>query len=291
MLNKILEFKERILVSLNETNPSILDFLRTIIDLNDTIDLKINNSNAHWKNYLHATLVSSYQILTSYDLQRWNEYFENIDDIINVFNSGKPSESEVLELFVLHTINKVFNFSEIPLEIRALKSNSSKNPKFLIDDSNDKSLLSLAENQRLLDNLKVGMKLRGLPKKKIWGDNDVIVTLNHNGIIQQFCIISCKTSLRERVYQSVFWSMHSRLEGIGKHVFVTTDKGTSSKVSEIGSRKLDNSANKSRDVLESTMDRVYVLRNSTDVNRSQVIKDFTFLETDLKTWAKDIAGI
>ena len=83
--------------------------------------------------------------------------------------------------------------------------------------------------------------------------------------------------------------MHSRMEGVGKHVFVTTDKGDGSGNSEIGSRTL-NKAKKSRDVLESTMDRVYVLRNSTDVNRSQVVKDFSFLQRDLMNWAKDIAG-
>jgi hypothetical protein len=134
------------------------------------------------------------------------------------------------------------------------------------------------------------MKLRGQPQKSVWGDNDIIVTLTHNSTIQQYCIISCKTSLRERVYQSIFWSMHSRMEGIGKHVFVTTDKGASGN-SEIGSRNSDNMAKKSRDVLESTMDRVYVLRNREEVNRSQVIKDFSFLQKDLINWAEDIAGV
>ena len=134
------------------------------------------------------------------------------------------------------------------------------------------------------------MKLRGQPQKTVWGDNDIIVTLTHNGIIQQFCIISCKTSLRERVYQSIFWSMHSRIEGVGKHVFITIDKGASGN-SEIGNRALDNNAKKSRDVLESTMDRVYVLRNNIEVNRSQVIKDLIFLQKDLIKWAEDLAGI
>lgn len=134
------------------------------------------------------------------------------------------------------------------------------------------------------------MKLRGKPRKEIWGDNDVIVVLRHNNILQQFCIISCKTSLRERVYQSIFWATHSRIEGIGKHVFVTIDKGASGN-SEIGNRAANNDARKSRDVLESTMDRVYVLRNSTEVNRSQVIKDFAYLQTDLIRWSEDIVGI
>ena len=91
------------------------------------------------------------------------------------------------------------------------------------------------------------------------------------------------------VYQSVFWSMHSRLQGVGKHVFITTDKGANGK-SEIGIRKADNSAKKSRDVLESTMDRVYVLRNAQEVNRSEIIKGFLYLEKDLISWAHEISG-
>ena len=58
-----------------------------------------------------------------------------------------------------------------------------------------------------------------------------------------------------------------------------------------GNRALDNNAKKSRDVLESTMDRVYVLRNNIEVNRSQVIKDLIFLQKDLINWAEDLAGI
>lgn len=38
------------------------------------------------------------------------------------------------------------------------------------------------------------------------------------------------------------------------------------------------------------MDRAYVFRSSNEVNRSQNIKDFKFLETDLTNWARDIAG-
>lgn len=290
MLNEILEFKGKLLSKLYGSNPSIERFIESIRECNETLNLNFSNSSPHWKNYLHATLISSYQILTSYDLLKWNEYFQNIEDIKEIFHSANPSESDVLELFVLHTINHVFNFSDSSLGILALKANNSSNPTFLADDSNKRNFLNTAENNRLIENLKIGMKLRGLPVKKIWGDNDIIVVMKYRDVLQQFCIISCKTSLRERVYQSIFWSMHSRLEGIGKHVFVTIDKGNSSK-SEIGLRRENNTANKSRDVLESTMDRVYVLRNSQQVNRSQVIKDFSFLENDLKNWAKDIAGI
>jgi hypothetical protein len=290
MLVRILELKNKIISDSSGSVTDIGDFISLLESSNNIIGLSLTGSAPIWKNYTHAVLISSFQILTNYDLVNWNQYFGEIDKICSIIKSDNPRESDVLELFVLHSINYVFNFGQNTLQIKAYRANDNKNPTYFTDDSNSPTVLNSDENINLLNNIKVAMKLRGLKEKKIWGDNDIVVTLNFNSIVQQFCIISCKTSLRERVYQSIFWSMHSRLEGIGKHVFVTVDKGISGK-SEIGLRKPDNSANKSRDVLESTMDRVYVLRNSTDVNRSQVIKDFTFLETDLKTWAKDIAGI
>jgi hypothetical protein len=289
MLNKILDFKEKLIESCQNVDTNINDFIIIIGQTQQTKNLQFDDQT-YWKKYLHATLVSAYQILTEYDLQRWNEYFNNIEKIEVIFNISANNESDILELFVLHSINKVFNFENNPLLIKAFRSNNNSNPTRLICDNNKTDTLTELENETIISNLKVGMKLRGLPKKEIWGDNDVIVTLRLNNNLQQFCIISCKTSLRERVYQSIFWSMHSRLEGIGKHVFITPDKGQNGN-SEIGNRRDDNSAKKSRDVLESTMDRVYVLRNNAEVGRSQVIKDFMDLEKDLLNWANDIAGI
>ncbi|MBE0392557.1 BsaWI family type II restriction enzyme [Flavobacterium sp. PL002] len=289
MLNNILGFKEEVIESCKNVDININEFINIIGQTQQTRNLLFDNQ-AYWKKYLHATLISAYQILTEYDLQRWNEYFNNISEIEIIFNISANNESDILELFVLHSINKVFNFKHNSLSIKAFRSNNNSNPTRLLCDNNKADTLTELENETIISNLKIGMKLRGLPKKEIWGDNDVIVTLRLNENLQQFCIISCKTSLRERVYQSIFWSMHSRLEGIGKHVFVTPDKGQNGN-SEIGNRKDDNSAKKSRDVLESTMDRVYVLRNNAEVGRSQVIKDFMDLEKDLLNWANDIAGI
>ena len=149
--------------------------------------------------------------------------------------------------------------------------------------------LSDEDNKRLINNLTVKMKIRGETAKEVWGDNDVVVCVEEDGKIQQFCIISCKVSLRERVYQSLFWSIHSRLEGTGKHVFVTIDKGNSGNT-EIGSRIDGKNTRKTRNVLESSMDRVYVFRGEDEVSRSQVIKDFDFLKWDLDNWARDFTG-
>lgn len=291
ILNNILELKNELNNLLINTNYGIESFIRRLETLSShTLNIRDGIQAPYWRNYLHATLISSYMIKNGYNLDNWNQYFSEINSINRILGVSFPQESDVLELFVVHSINNVFTFDGNPLNIKAYRANSNNNPEHLVDDSNERGCLIDVEHQFLLENLKVVMKLRGIGAKRIWGDNDVIVTFRHNTRIQQYCIISCKTSLRERVYQSIFWSMHSRLESIGKHVFLTTDKGNNGQ-SEIGIRDVTGSARKTRDVLESTMDRVYVLRNSDQVTRSQVIKDFEYLEVDLKRWAADIAGI
>lgn len=289
MLNEILNFKSALREKCQELDIDIDLFFQKIDETYRSLGNSLSPADSHWKNYLHASLISLFLEIRGYDLLNWNEYISKREAISRIFGFTRSAEDKILELFVLHSINHVFDFGENVFQIRALRANSNSNPKLLTDDSNNPSLLSREENKKLLDNLKVAMKVRGMPKKEVWGDNDVIVTLRFNSQIQQFCIVSCKVSLRERVYQSVFWSMHSRLEGIGKHVFVTTDKGNKGN-SEIGNRALDNDAKKSRDVLESTMDRVYVLRNEMEVNRSLVIKDFAWLRKDLLIWANEVTG-
>ncbi|WP_134201308.1 BsaWI family type II restriction enzyme [uncultured Algoriphagus sp.] len=289
MIEEILDLKIYLSGRFEGIIPNIDEYVEEINEANEIFQIDLSRSNSHWRNYIHASLISLYLELHSYDLEYWNLYINKKDEISNIFYFTQAGEDKILELFVIHSINRVFDFEGNIFEITALKANNDSNPTYLTDDSNTPNYLSTDENKKILENLRVAMKIRGMPKKEIWGDNDIIVTLRQEGIIQQFCIISCKLSLRERVYQSVFWSMHSRLEGIGKHVFVTTDKGNSGS-SEIGIRSSDNSARKSRDVLESTMDRVYVLRNSIEVNRSQVIKDFQWLRNDLILWANEISG-
>ncbi|WP_339756791.1 BsaWI family type II restriction enzyme [Algoriphagus aquimarinus] len=290
MLSDILNFKAALRLHFLKVTPSIDEYENGIKVILGTQQMDFSNSNSHWRNYLHASLLSLYLELKGYDLEVWNEYAGNRTSLGKLFGFDSSAEDKILELFVLHSINHVFDFGTNEFSIVALKANNPSKPTFLTDDSNQRHFLTIPENQRLLENLKISMKIRGVPKKDIWGDNDVIVALKHHNIIQQFCIISCKLSLRERVYQSVFWSMHSRLESIGRHVFVTIDKGTKGSVSEIGHRNIDNSARKTRDVLESTMDRVYVLRKDSEVGRSQVIKDFLHMQNDLQLWAQEFTG-
>lgn len=289
MLTQILQFKNDFLTN-SRGFSNAEEFIVELEEFQNSKNFNFSNET-YWSNYTHAALSSCLMQNVGYDLTHWNEYVSKTSKIVsNLLGINNISqEGKILELFVLHNINYVFDFEKNDLGIRALVANNDRSPNYLTDDTNNPYLLTASENSKIIGNIKTVMKIRGHKKKEIWGDNDIIVILNKNGVKQQYCIISCKTSLRERVYQSVFWSLHSRLQGVGRHVFVTADKGASGK-SEIGHRGNDNVAHKSRDVLESTMDRVYVLRNSNEVNRSQVIKDFSYLEKDLLNWAQDIAG-
>lgn len=297
MLNHILKTKSNFNLNHNSKINNFNDFL---VELN-VFSKTYSGFNAnyksppkekrHWNNYMHAAFLSMLQEIIGYDLLNWSDYMNNIGSINTYLDLDSPNEGAVLEMFVMHSINNVFNFSKSGLKIEALMSNDSKNPSYLTNDSYSPNHLTSDDNARIIKNLQVVMKIRGIDEKRVWGDNDLIVCFESKKLNkQQFCVISCKTSLRERVYQSIFWATHSRLEGIGKHVFITLDKGSSGN-SEIGSRIPNKNVKKSRDVLESTMDRVYVLRDSKQVNRSQVIKDFTFLERDLIQWSEDIAGL
>ncbi|MBO6871501.1 MAG: hypothetical protein JJ882_12835 [Balneola sp.] len=250
------------------------------------------SDNVYWDRYTHAMLLSIYFKRVPLSLSNWNAYKGISNTLGRRLGLQKDfSESDALEYFILHQINNDFNIPN-DLDIIALRVTNSISPNFLTDDSKKSNLLTTKQNSYLLNNLKIVMRVRSHGTQKVWGDNDIIVCLKQQNQIHNYCIISCKTSLRERVYQSIFWATHSRLEGVGKHVFLTLDKGRSgSASSEIGNRDQNSGdASKPRNALESTMDRVYVFRNSNEVNRSKVIKDVGYLEKDLIRWGYDFLG-
>jgi len=291
MLKKLLLFKNQFLSS----KPHFTDiktFQKEIISFHkkkSSIPISTLNNN-YWDNYTHAILLSIYFKQVIKTLENWNSYRDNSITLGHKLGLRKSfNESIVLELFVLHMINNDFDLRRNH-NIIALRASSVVSPKYLTDDSNDPKLLSKEENDYLLNNLRIIMRVRGFGTQKIWGDNDIIVCIRKSNKIHNYCIISCKVSLRERVYQSIFWATHSRIEGVGKHVFITLDKGASGN-SEIGSRdQTTGNARKTRNALESTMDRVYVFRNRRDVNRSEVIKGIDYLERDLARWGKEFLG-
>lgn len=291
MLNNALALKKLLLQSAEGKDIKIESFMSILEDSCSDFDLTVfSKSTDREIRYLHAVLLSTFFELTEYSLQNWEQYFIHFEEISKILKvKKKGTEGNILELLVLHTINHVFNLNSKKRRVKAYIPNSDSNPTHLLDDSFNPNILNPEDNERLINNLTVKMKIRGEKPEEIWGDNDVVVCVEDKSSIQQFCIISCKVSLRERVYQSLFWSLHSRLEGTGRHVFITIDKGNSG-ISEIGSRVPGKNVRKTRNVLESTMDRVYVFRGQDEVSRSPVIKDFEDLKWDLKNWSKDFIG-
>lgn len=239
MLQTILNFKHGFSLNCQNEITSFSSFTNLLLIYSENNPINIPQKSTYWNNYFHATLISSlFELVGQYDLELWNQNFAS-DHLFRVNNSlqiTNGNEGEIFELFILHSINYVFEFNNNPLRIKALRATNKKGtPRFFTEDSLDHSYLNPKENEYLLENLTVNMKIHGSPMKRIWGDNDIVVTLIFGEKIQQFCIISCKISLRERVYQSIFWATHSRLESIGKHVLITLDKGAGGNT-EIGSR-------------------------------------------------------
>lgn len=275
--NKIQEFKDLILSS------DSIEYLK---------NFEINSKESSYiNNYLNAALMSLLMEQEGYDLDNWNDFVNEIHPELKNQNQhfNAINEAKTLENLVLHTVNQVFQLNG--QNIYAFLPNSSSNPNSLLDDFGN-CFLPEDANKRILDKVKITMKVRSSDEKKVWGDNDVLIVAFPNTIdeAEAICLVSCKTSLRERVYQSIFWALHSRIEGIGNHVFVTLDKGDSKyKKSEIKNSSENN--RKTRDVLESTMERVYVFRNALEVNRSYVIKDFDYLKNDLLRWKENHFGL
>lgn len=115
----------------------------------------------------------------------------------------------------------------------------------------------------------------------VWPDNDIIVTGEDiSGNRRAFCIISCKTSLRERPLESCFWAIATRDTGI-KAVFATSDLDA-----ELGN--CGDTHNKMRQLLESYFDRTYSTSPATDICRQVV--PFNQIVNDLRRWHADLLG-
>lgn len=300
-VSHIIDFKNRLLTNYSPTNrytertQYYLDLLTSSQTLSVAPDLSSCERpyKSYLNSYFHASLISVFMEKEGHSLANWLTYAREITPVLKADKYygqylSKFTESDILELFILHTVNNTFRLDNI----KALTTNNDSNPTKFYDDYLDE-ILPEETTKKILEKVQVTMKIRGQSEKKVWGDNDILVVAYPESVedAEAICIISCKTSLRERVYQSIFWATHSRIEGIAKHTFATLDKGDSSGNSEIGHRGQNNHARKTRDVLESTMDRVYIFRDAVEVDRSYVIKDFDYLRTDLQRWREDYFGL
>jgi len=109
----------------------------------------------------------------------------------------------------------------------------------------------------------------------VWPENDlVVVDRPDGGAMTAVAVACCKTSLRERVMQSLFWSLALRTNGGPKWVFVTLD----------AQHELGTCAHptKARKLVEAYFDRTYVLNSSAAFCAAVV--SFDQLPHDLIQW-------
>src|SRR5699024_706713 len=85
--------------------------------------------------YYHACLIAVFMEKEGHSLENWQKYSRNITPILKTHSYygqylSKFTESDILELFILHTVNNTFMLNNI----KALTTNSDSNPTKFYDD-------------------------------------------------------------------------------------------------------------------------------------------------------------
>lgn len=292
--NKIIELILDFLGSSSTQNMNV-SVMRDILnesEIKNELDkiAKIDKNEPVKEKYIIGSFLAPILKFDNYTLQSWRKfenqlYSELRRQFPEIFVKQNLSRirGDLLEICIVIIVNQIFSLEDI------FAYRPSQNPRNLEAFGNDVPKLSDEISDKIIEKIYTSFKISGLAEKKIWGDNDILL-ISHKELVDCICILSCKSSLRERAFQSSFWSIRSRLEGKNKHAFCTLDFGNNDK-SEIGNRDNDNNAKKNRDVLESVMDRVYVFRNEKEVKRSASIKNIKYLEKDLIRWEEDFWGL
>jgi len=114
----------------------------------------------------------------------------------------------------------------------------------------------------------------------VWPDNDLVALCRRgDGVLQAIAVLSCKTSLRERIMQALFWSLAIKVGIPVKSAFVTLDADNELATCEHPS--------KARRLVEAYFDGTYVLNESTGT--CQAVRPFDDLPRDLVRWRDDLA--
>lgn len=147
-------------------------------------------------------------------------------------------------------------------------------------------LVALTESElrphpQLIEFLKLPAKRRCLQSAiSVWPDNDIIlVTRTQGGEWRAVGILSCKTSLRERVFESAFWTLATRDTGL-RSGFVTAD--LDDELAECGG------TGKNRQIVETYFDRAYSTNPATRF--CPQVRPFSEAATDLLRWQKDVVA-
>lgn len=112
----------------------------------------------------------------------------------------------------------------------------------------------------------------------VWPDNDIIVLArDQGGQLRALGIVSCKTSIRERAFESAFWALATRDTGL-RTVFVTADLDN-----ELG---VCGGKSKSRQIIETYFDRGYSTSPRTACCAQ--IQPLGRVAADIRRWREDL---
>ena len=154
------------------------------------------------------------------------------------------------------------------------------------DETSNHGLLALTETElhalpQLIEFLKLPAKRRCLQSAiSVWPDNDIVlVTQTKRHEWRAVGIISCKTSLRERVFESAFWTLATRDTGL-RSGFVTAD--LDDELADCGG------SGKNRQIIETYFDRAYSTNPATRF--CPQVRPFSEIAADLLRWQKDVVA-
>lgn len=182
----------------------------------------------------------------------------------NLGQSWNSAKGQIFERFAHHAI------------LSMIQDSSAKNLELTFgnktEEEND-DISKIAEQKTARNSIKIDFGDQGQ-----WSpDADLIVYSNYDDIRVE-AIISCKTSLRERIAQTAFWRYKlASLENTShiKNILITLDSD---------SVFFGNRLNKSRAIALSELDAVFVLKPGFDEHPK--LKSFNQFTEELKKWLK-----
>ncbi len=79
MLDTILDFKKAVMLNKKVINDWD-SFYAVLRQEKENLNFALNSNVPHWKNYLHASLISAYMQRTIFDSVNWQEYIDKAKD-------------------------------------------------------------------------------------------------------------------------------------------------------------------------------------------------------------------
>lgn len=114
-------------------------------------------SKSYLNSYFHACLIAVYMEKEGYSLENWLKYVRDIAPVLKAHRYyghylPKFTESNILELFILHTVNNAFRLHNI----KALTANSDSHPTKFYDDYLNE-IVPEETTQKILEKVQVTM--------------------------------------------------------------------------------------------------------------------------------------